>query len=93
MVIFLGNLTIEDIENEHNFMFNDEERQFLKDNWHQNASFVDGECGWHFFDIPRFLVVSNGNVGKECLNIFMNHNSDYKYQFKGGYGNSTEDTY
>lgn len=93
MAIFLGNLTIEDIEKEHEFMFSDEERQFLKDNWHQNASFVDGECGWHLFDIPRFLVVSNGNVGKQCLNIFMNHNSDYKYQFKGGYSNSTEDTH
>lgn len=90
MGFMLGNKTISDIENDHGFKFTDEEREFLMANWHQVAEFRDGECGWHMFDLPPFLEISNGKIGRKCLDIFMKHNSDYKFQFHGGYGNGKE---
>lgn len=90
MGIMLGNKTISDIERDHGFRFTDEEREFLNANWHQDAEFKDGECGWHMFDIPPFLEISNGEIGRKCLNVFMKHNSDYKFTFRGGYGNRKE---
>ena len=92
MSIYLGNMSVKDIEREHGFEFSGEEREALKKTHHQNADFKDGETGWHMFDIPPFLVISNGPVGHKALDIFMSHNSDYRFKFQGGYGNSTEDT-
>lgn len=90
MGFMLGNKTISDIECDHGFRFTDEEREFLQKNWHPVAEFRDGECGWHMFDLPPFLEISCGKIGRKCLDIFMKHNSDYKFPIRGGYGNREE---
>ncbi|MBO7447421.1 hypothetical protein J6U78_03735 [bacterium] len=92
MEIMLGNKCVAEIEQEHGFTFADDEREFLKKHWHKVADFKDGECGWHMFDLPPFLEVSNGDIGKKCLDIFMKHNADFKFIIRGGYGNSKEQT-
>lgn len=89
--IYLGDLTIEQIEREHDFRFTDEERELLRKTHHEKAHFMDGESGWHMFDVPPALVISNGPIGHKALDVFMAHNSDYKYQFPGAYGNKTEE--
>ena len=90
MGIYLGNLSIADIENRHGFEFAEDEKEILQKYWHRNAAFEDGDVGWHMFDIPSFLCISNGDIGKKCLDIFMAHNSDFRFSFPGGYGNKTE---
>ena len=90
MGFMLGNKTILDIENDHGFKFTDEEREFLNANWHPVAGFVEGDRGWHMFDIPPFLTISGGEIGRKCLDVFMKHNSDYKFPIRGGYGNREE---
>jgi len=90
MSVYLGNLSVEQIEKEYGFTFTDEERNRLKELQHHAASFNDGETGWHMFDIPRHLCVSKGKVGREVLNIFQKHNSEIKGSFSAGYGNYSE---
>lgn len=90
MSIYLGNLSSADIEKLHGFKFTEDENEFLQKYWHRNAEFKDGDVGWHMFDIPDFLCISNGDIGKKCLGIFMNHNDDFAFQFSAGYGNNTE---
>ena len=88
--VYLGDLSIAQIEKNHGFSFTDEEREYLKQTQHHNASFKDGETGWHMFDIPKFLAISKGEVGRKVLDIFMAHNSDYTYLFPAGYANNSE---
>lgn len=88
--VYLGNLSIVDIEKEHEFKLTEDERTFLQQHWHTKAEFNDGESGWHMFDIPPFLAISKGDIGKKCLDIFMVHNSDFSFSFPAGYGNKSE---
>lgn len=88
--VYLGNLSISRIEEVHGFKFSESEREFLEQHWHTNAEFNDGESGWHMFDISPALLLSNGDIGKKCLDIFMAHNSDFSFSFPAGYGNKTE---
>lgn len=88
--MYLGNLSVSDIEKKHGFKFTDDEKMFLQQHWHTKAEFNNGESGWHMFDISPALLLSNGNIGKKCLDIFMAHNSDFNFSFPAGYGNKTE---
>ena len=85
MSIYLGNLSVEQIERRYGFSFTDEERLRLKELWHQKANFADGEYGWHMFDIPEFLVVSNGDLGREALGIFQRHSDEIRGLIRGGF--------
>lgn len=88
--IYLGNLTVKQIEKLHCFSFTDEEREYLNATQHHNASFKDGEVGWHMFDMPPFLAISKGEVGHKVLDVFMAHNSEFAFSFKAGYANAFE---
>ena len=84
--VYLGDMSVREIEREHGFEFTDDEREFLEKHHHRIAEFKDGENGWHMFDIPKFLEFSNGPIGFKCLDIFIAHNGDFAYQFPAGYG-------
>lgn len=43
--VYLGNLSIFDIEKVHDFKFTEDEKTFLQQHWHTNAEFNDGESG------------------------------------------------
>lgn len=92
MSIYLGNLSVEQIERRYEFRFTDEERTRLKELWHQKANFSDGEYGWHMFDFPEFLVVSNGDRGREALGIFQRHSNEMKGLIRGGFEQAIEGT-
>lgn len=89
--IYLGNLSVKQIEQRYGFEFNDEERSRLEELRHQNAEFEDGDIGWHMFDIPEFLALSKGPAGNEVLSIFQRHNDEIHGCFNAGYANEYEE--
>lgn len=84
-MIYLGNMSPEQIERRFEFRFTNEERLRLMQLWHQNAHFDDGDHGWHMFDMPEFLFVSDGPLGREALSIFQSHSDEMQGMFRGGY--------
>ena len=79
MAIYLGNLTVEQIESDdygHCFKFTEQEREYLNAHHHKLASFDDRKSGWHMFDMPRRLEVSPDEIGEKVIEIFKGHNSE-----------------
>ena len=89
--VYLGSLSIREIEEMHGFRFTDEESEYLKATQHHKASFKDGETGWHMFDLPPFLALSNGEVGNNVLGIFSAHSHEFAFAFPAGYANAFEE--
>ena len=85
MSIYLGNLSPEQIERRYEFSFTDDERKRLRELWHHNADFDDGDTGWHMFDMPEFLFVSDGPLGHEALAIFQAHSDEIHGLIRAGY--------
>ena len=83
--IYLGNLSPEQIEGRFGFTFTDGERERLHELWHQDAHFEDGDHGWHMFDMPEFMFVSDGPLGREALAIFQAHSGEMNGTFSGGF--------
>lgn len=71
---FLGNLSVQEIEGRYGFRFTGKEREYMEAHWHQNAEFASGESGWHMFDLPELLVLSDDEVGRHVLDILVAHN-------------------
>ena len=89
--VYIGSLSISEIEEMHGFRFTDEESEYLKATQHHKASFKDGETGWHMFDLPPFLALSNGEVGNNVLGIFSAHSHEFAFAFPAGYANAFEE--
>lgn len=85
MSIYLGNLSPRQIERRFKFEFTDAERKRLEELWHQEAHFDEGDHGWHMFDMPEFMFVSDGPLGREALAIFQAHSDEMSGSFRGGY--------
>ena len=76
MNIYLGNLSIEQIEREYDVTFSDEDKQWLKEHHQDKADNIHSDK-WHFFDIPRVMVTGSNAFAKEIYDRLS------KYSFKG----------
>lgn len=76
MNIYLGNLSIEQIEREYGVAFSDEDKQWLQEHHQDEANNIRWDK-WHFFDIPRVIVTGSNALAKEIYDRFV------KYSFKG----------
>lgn len=76
MNIYLGNLSIEQIEREYSVTFTDEDKQWLQEHHQDEASNIQRDK-WHFFDIPRIMMTGSNEFAKEIYSRFI------KYSFKG----------
>lgn len=76
MTIYLGNLTIEQIEKEYGVNFSEEDKQWLSEHHQDQASGIEKDK-WHFFDIPRIMMTGSKEFAKEIYDRFV------KYSFKG----------
>lgn len=76
MNIYLGNLSIEQIEREYSVAFSGEDKQWLQEH-HQNEANNIQSDKWHFFDIPRVMMAGSNAFAKEIYDRFE------KYPFKG----------
>lgn len=76
MNIYLGNLSIEQIEREYSVMFTDEDKQWLQEHHQDEANNIQSDK-WHFFDIPRVMMTGSSDFAKELYDILK------KYSFEG----------
>ena len=74
--IYLGNLSIEQIEKEYGVVFTDEDKQWLQEHHQDEASNIQSDK-WHFFDIPRVMMTGSHECAKEIYDRFE------KYSFEG----------
>ena len=75
-MIYLGNLSIEQIEREYCVLFTEEDKKWLLEHHQDKAEKIESDK-WHFFDIPRVVIVGSQEFGRELYNRLT------KYKFVG----------
>lgn len=71
--IRIGNLRVEDIEDQLKIKFTKEERDYLNSTRQEDVSIdLDAKC-WHFFDLPRVLVFGSRRSHSKFKEILSNH--------------------
>lgn len=69
----IGNLRVEDIEDQLKIKFTKEERDYLNLTRQEDVSIdLDAKC-WHFFDLPRVLVFGSRRSHSKFKEILSNH--------------------
>lgn len=79
MTIYLGNLSVEQIEKDYSVTFADDDKQWLEKHHQPEANKIQSDK-WHFFDIPRIMMAGSKEFALEIYNVFQ------KYSFKGQFG-------
>lgn len=67
--ILIGNLTIEDLEKDLGIKFNEEDRQYLNSTRQEDVSKKLASDAWHFFDIPRRLVLGSPKAHRKFKDL------------------------
>jgi len=75
-MIFLGNLTVEQIEREYSVNFSAEDKQWLMKHHQDQANGIEKDK-WHFFDMPRIMVAGSKEFMQELYDRLI------KYTFIG----------
>lgn len=71
--IRIGNLRVEDIEDQLKIKFTEEEREYLNSTRQENISNeLDANC-WHFYDLPRVLVFGSRRSHSKFKELLANH--------------------
>ena len=69
-VIYLGNLSIEDIEKRTGITLTDEHRQYMNEHRQMEVNSTPIKKGfWHGFDIPFMLMASDKETAKEYVEM------------------------
>lgn len=78
MNIYLGNLSVEQIERDYGVEFSQEDKNWLKEHRRQAVNSIPlGKDKWHCYDIPRIFAVGSKEFAHELFNRLKN------YEFKG----------
>lgn len=75
-MIYLGNLSIEQIEREYFVLFSEEDKKWLLEHHQDKAEKIESDK-WHFFDMPRVVIVGSQEFRRELYNRLT------KYEFVG----------
>lgn len=68
MVIYLGNLTVKELEDKHSFTLSDEERATLESMRQDKAENVQSDK-FHIFDIPRVIACGSKDTAIKVYEI------------------------
>lgn len=79
MAIYLGNLTVKELESEHSFSLSDADRETLESMRQDNAYNIDSE-EFHIFDFPRTIACGSKDTALKVYNILKH------YSIKGQFG-------
>lgn len=63
-MIYLGNLSIDQIQREYCVSFSEEDKKWLLKHYQDKAEDIEKDK-WHFFDIPRIIIVGSQEFRKE----------------------------
>lgn len=83
-MIYLGNLSVEQIEKEYCVSFSEEDKKWLLEHNQDKAEDIEKDK-WHFFDIPRIVIVGSQKFRQELYNRLI------KYEFVGQFGIGAEE--
>ena len=72
MSIYLGNLSVEQIEREYSVVFTAEDKQWLEEHHQPEANNIQSDK-WHFFDIPRLMMAGSKEFALEIYNVFQKY--------------------
>lgn len=91
-VIYLGNLSIEDIEKRTGITLTDEHRQYMNEHRQMEVNSTPIKKGfWHGFDIPFMLMTSDKETAKEYVEMLSVYDwSKCKESLRIGYGREGE---
>lgn len=73
MNIYLGNLSVEQIEKEYQVQFSEEDKAWLKEHRQENVNIKLGADKWHCFDIPRIIAVGSADFRQEIFDRLKNY--------------------
>jgi hypothetical protein len=77
MAIYLGNLSVNEIENRVGVKFSNEAVERLTLTRQERAKNI-GENEWHCFDIPFMLVCGSTEFAREIFGLIGQHADDFK---------------
>lgn len=83
-MIYLGNLSVEQIEKEYCVSFSEEDKNWLLEHYQDKAEDIEKDK-WHFFEIPRVAIVGSQEFGQELYSRLI------KYEFVGQFGIEVEE--
>ena len=83
-MIYLGNLSVDQIQREYCVSFSEEDKKWLLEHHQDKAEGIESNK-WHFFDIPRIIIVGSQEFRQEL------HNRLIKYEFVGQFGIGVEE--
>ena len=83
-MIYLGNLSVEQIEREYGVIFSKEDKKWLIEH-HQDKASEIAKKKWHFFDIPRIIIVGSYEFRDELYKRLI------KYTFHEQFGIGVEE--
>lgn len=75
-MIYLGNLSIEQIEKEYCVSFSEEDKKWLLEHHKDKAEDIESDK-WHFFNIPRVVITGSQEFRQELYHRLI------KYEFVG----------
>lgn len=71
MSIYLGNLSIDDIERRTGIVLNDEHKRYMNEHRQSEVNNTPIKKGfWHCFDIPFMVMTSDKETAKEYVDMF-----------------------
>lgn len=67
--IFLGNLSIEEIEKRTGIILNDKDREYMKSHRQENVSVPLESGAWHGYDMPFMIMTGDKNTAEMYNNM------------------------
>lgn len=83
-MIYLGNLSVEQIEKEYCVSFSEEDKKWLLAHHQDKTEDIESDK-WHFFDIPRIVIAGSQKFRQELYSRLI------KYEFVGQFGIGVEE--
>ena len=83
-MIYLGNLSVEQIEKEYCVSFSEEDKNWLLEHNQDKAEDI-AKDKWHFFDIPRIAIVGSQEFRQKLYSRLI------EYEFVGQFGIGVEE--
>ena len=89
MALYLGNLSVEQIERRVGIELTEEDREYMRNNRQERVKNIPLEHGkWHCYDMPFMIMVSDRETAEAYLRMFRKYDfSNCREALRIGYEN------